>query len=62
LTDGELREEKELNTLNLITALHNTWSTKATDGGDKIFSIRGLLKEEDRKALKVDYFKTYFVE
>ena len=55
-----LRHEMETKgSVNLVTALYKARVTKPKDLRDKVFSILGLLSEEDRSAIHVDYSPLY---
>ena len=55
-----LRHEMETKgSVNLVTALYKARVTKPEDLRDKVFSILGLLSEEDRSAIHVDYSPLY---
>jgi hypothetical protein len=48
--------------INLIKILSRLRSAEATDKRDKIYSVLSILKEDDRKAIRVDYAETNTVE
>lgn len=55
-----LKYERETKgSINLVIALSKTRVTKSKDPRDKVFSILGLLSEEDRNAIHVDYSPLY---
>jgi hypothetical protein len=46
---------------DFIALLHRSRRTKATDQRDMIYSLFGLMKEEDRAAIRVDYSPSHTV-
>lgn len=53
---------KDPSGLNLVKILSLMRSAAATDIRDKVYSVLGVLKEQDRRAIKVDYSKENTVE
>jgi hypothetical protein len=62
-TWGMMREDlhKKNGTKDLIPLLQYSRTTKATDQRDIIYSLFGLMKDEDRAAIRVDYSPTHTV-
>lgn len=55
-----LKHEMETKgSVSLVTALYKTRVTKSKDLRDKVFSILGLLSEDDRSAIHVNYSPLY---
>ncbi|MCJ1254925.1 hypothetical protein MMC24_002741 [Lignoscripta atroalba] len=59
----QLREERQAAStgLNLLSLLERSRATLATDPKDKLYSLLGLVSDEVRQAIRVDYSPSYSV-